>query len=416
MVVNVNSTRATPKESHTMTTITVQIGNLRTALTAIRNHVPGGTAKKNQASRAIALTPDSITHTGPLDVPAETHITVPLHGNGAPTEPIYVDATAFNKAVTAIIGRGTKKNNEANMVIELDGDTVYLSAPDINNRTATINITEHHHPYTLDTIKVDDEPLIIAKAGELAHVWNTTHKSLSTDTTLPVLTMFQVGMVGKQVTFTATDRYRISLAQPDVQNCTLADNKGTSLPSALVKATTHIDADSTIKIYANSHLTWFILDDGDGTRVIARTSGDRSVSPDSLYRIATGKTHNSAADPLVSATLDTNEVTTFVKELTSVSPSGNVTFYPNATSIHAEARGNHPADTTYGEDTLGVDWDNGINGQEGSPVRLHSNYLVDTLSMIATDKVNVVIRNEMTPVLIHEVGGKVQHAIMPIRM
>lgn len=401
-----------------MTTITVQIGNLRTALTAIRNHVPGGTAKKNQASRAIALTPDSITHTGPLDVPAEIHITIPLHGNGAPTEPIYVDATAFNKAVTTVAGRGTKKNNTANMVIELDGNTVCLSAPDLNNRTATIDVSEHHHPYTLDVVtdNVDDEPLIIAQAGELAHVWNTTHKSLSTDTTLPVLSMFQVGMVGKQVTFAATDRYRMSLAQPDVQNCTLADNKGISLPSALVKATTHIHADATIKIYANSHLTWFILDDGDGTRVIARTSGDRSVSPDSLYRIATGKTHNSAADPLVSATLDTNEVTTFVKELTSVSPSGNVTFYPNATSIHAEARGNHPADTTYGEDTLGVDWDNGINGQEGSPVRLHSNYLVDTLSMITTDKVNVVIRNEMTPVLIHEVGGKVQHAIMPIRM
>ena len=399
-----------------MTTITVQIGNLRTALTAIRNHVPGGTAKKNQASRAIALTPDSITHTGPLDVPAETHITVPLHGTGDTTEPIYVDATAFNKAVTAIIGRGTKKNNEANMVIELDGNTVCLSAPEINNRTATIDVTEDHHPYTLDTVKVEDEPLIIAQAGELAHVWNTTHKSLSTDTTLSVLTMFQVGVVGKQVTFAATDRYRMSLAQPDVKYCTLAENKGISLPPALVKATTHIHADATIKIYANSHLTWFILDDGDGTRVIARTSGDRSVSPDSLRRIATGKTHNSAADPLVSATLDTNEVTTFVKELTSVNPSGNVTFYPKATSIHAEARGNHPADTTYGEDTLGVDWDNGINGQEGSPVRLHSNYLVDTLSMIATDKVNVVIRNEMTPVLIHEVGGKVQHAIMPIRM
>ena len=399
-----------------MTTITVQIGNLRTALTAIRNHVPGGTAKKNQASRAIALTPDSITHTGPLDVPAETHITVPLHGTGDTTEPIYVDATAFNKAVTAIIGRGTKKNNEANMVIELDGNTVCLSAPEINNRTATIDVTEDHHPYTLDTVKVEDEPLIIAQAGELAHVWNATHKSLSTDTTLSVLTMFQVGVVNQQITFAATDRYRMSLAQPDVKYCTLADNKGISLPSALVKATTHIHTDATIKIYANSHLTWFILDDGDGTRVIARTSGDRSVSPDSLHRIATGKTHNSAADPLVSATLDTNEVTTFVKELTSVSPSGNVTFYPKATSIHAEARGNHPADTTYGEDTLGVDWDNGINGQEGTPVRLHSNYLVDTLSMIATDKVNVVIRNEMSPVLIHEVGGKVQHAIMPIRM
>ena len=399
-----------------MTTITVQIGNLRTALTAIRNHVPGGTAKKNQASRAIALTPDSITHTGPLDVPAEIHITIPLHGNGAPTEPIYVDATAFNKAVTAIIGRGTKKNNEANLVIELNDETVCLSAPEINNRTATIDVSEHHHPYTLDTVNVDDEPLIIAQAGELAHVWNTTHKSLSTDTTLSVLTMFQVGMVNQQITFAATDRYRMSLAQPDVQNCTLADNKGISLPSTLVKATTHIHTDATIKIYANPYLTSFVLDSDDGTRVIARTSGDRSVSPDSLYRIATGKTHDSAADSLVSATLDTNEVTTFVKELTSVSPSGNVTFYPKATSIHAEARGNHPADTTYGEDTLGVDWDNGINGQEGSPVRLHSNYLVDTLSMITTDKVNVVIRNEMTPVLIHEVGGKVQHAIMPIRM
>lgn len=401
-----------------MTTFTVQIGNLRTALTAIRSHVPGGTAKKNQASRAIALTPDSITHTGPLDVPAEIHITVPLHGTGDTTEPIYVDATAFNKAVTAIIGRGTKKNNEANMVIELNDETVCLSAPEINNRTATVDVSEHHHPYTLDVVtdNVDDEPLIIAQAGELAHVWNTTHKSLSTDTTLSVLTMFQVGMVGKQVTFAATDRYRMSLAQPDVKYCTLADNKGISLPSALVKATTHIHADATIKIYANSHLTWFILDSGDGTRVIARTSGDRSVSPDSLHRIATGKTHNSAADSLVSATLDTNEVTTFVKELTSVSPSGNVTFYPKATSIHAEARGNHPVDTTYGEDTLGVDWDNGINGQEGSPVRLHNNYLMDTLSMISTDKVNVVIRGEMTPVLIHEVGGKVQHAIMPIRM
>lgn len=418
MVVIINSTLVTPKESHTMTMFTVQIGNLRTALSAIRNHVPGGTSKKNQASRTIALTPDSITHTGPLDVPAEIHITVPLHGDGAPTEPIYVDATAFNKAVTVIAGRGTKKNNTANMVIELDGNTVCLSAPEINNRTATIDVSEHHHPYTLDVVtdNVDDEPLIIAQAGELAHVWNTTHKSLSTDTTLSVLTMFQVGVVNQQVMFTATDRYRISLAQPDVKYCTLADNKGISLPSALVKATTHIHADATIKIYANSHLTWFILDDGDGTRVIARTSGDRSVSPDSLYRIATGKTHNSAADPLVSATLDTNEVTTFVKELTSVSPSGNVTFYPNATSIHAEARGNHPADTTYGEDTLGVDWDNGINGQEGSPVRLHNNYLMDTLSMISTDKVNVVIRGEMSPVLIHEVGGKVQHAIMPIRM
>ena len=418
MVVNVNSTLAIPKESHTMTTITVQIGNLRTALTAIRNHVPGGTAKKNQASRAIALTPDSITHTGPLDVPAEIHITVPLHGHGAPTEPIYVDATAFNKAVTVIAGRGTKKNNKANMVIELDGDTVCLSAPDLNNRTATIDVSEHHHPYTLDVVtdNVDDEPLIIAQAGELAHVWNTTHKSLSTDTTLSVLTMFQVGVVGKQVTFAATDRYRMSLAQPDVKYCTLADNKGISLPSALVKATTHVHTDSTIKIYANSHLTSFILDDGDGTRVIARTSGDRSVSPDSLYRIATGKTHDSVASPLVSTTLDTNEVATFVKELTSVSPSGNVTFYPKATSIHAEARGNHPADTTYGEDTLGVEWDNGVNGQEGSPVRLHSNYLMDTLSMISTDKVNVVIRGEMTPVLIHEVGGKVQHAIMPIHI
>ncbi|HLS00592.1 MAG TPA: hypothetical protein VK054_01200, partial [Beutenbergiaceae bacterium] len=261
-----------------MTTFTVQIGNLRTALTAIRNHVPGGTAKKNQASRAIALTPDSITHTGPLDVPAEIHITVPLHGTGDTTEPIYVDATAFNKAVTAIIGRGTKKNNEANMVIELDGNTVCLSAPDLNNRTATIDVSEHHHPYTLDVVtdNVEDEPLIIAQAGELAHVWNTTHKSLSTDTTLSVLTMFQVGVVGKQVTFAATDRYRMSLAQPDVKYCTLADNKGISLPSALVKATTHIHADATIKIYANSHLTWFILDGGDGTRVITRTSGDRS--------------------------------------------------------------------------------------------------------------------------------------------
>lgn len=401
-----------------MTMFTVQIGNLRTALTAIRNHVPGGTAKKNQASRAIALTPDSITHTGPLDVPAEIHITVPLHGHGAPTEPIYVDATAFNKAVTVIAGRGTKKNNKTNMVIELDGDTVCLSAPDLNNRTATIDVSEHHHSYTLDVVtdNVDDEPMIIAQAGELAHVWNTTHKSLSTDTTLPVLSMFQVGVVGKQVTFAATDRYRMSLAQPNVQNCTLADNKGTSLPLNLVKATTHIDADSTIKIYANPHLTSFILNSDDGTRVIARTSGDRSVSPDSLYRIATGKTHNSDASPLVSTTLDTNEVATFVKELTSVSPSGNVTLYPSATSIHAEARGNHPADTTYGEDTLGVEWDNGINGQEGSPVRLHSNYLMDTLSMIATDKVKVIIKDEKAPVLIHEVGGKVQHAIMPIRM
>lgn len=399
-----------------MTTITVQIGNLRTALTAIRNHVPGGTAKKNQASRAIALTPDSITHTGPLDVPAEIHITVPLHGHGAPTEPIYVDATAFNKAVTVIAGRGTKKNNTANIVIELDGNTVCLSAPDLNNRTATIDVTEHHHPYTLDTVKVDDEPLIITQAGELAHVWNTTHKSLSTDTTLSVLTMFQVGVVGKQVTFAATDRYRMSLAQPDVKYCTLAENKGISLPSALVKATTHIHADATIKIYANSHLTWFILDDGDGTRVIARASGDRSVSPDSLHRIATSKSHGSAVYPPVSATLDTNEVATFIKELTSVRTSGNVTLYPSATSIHAEVRGNHPVDTIYGEDTLGVDWDNGINGQEGSPVRLHNNYLMDTLSMIATDKVNVVIRDEKSPVLIHEVGGKVQHAIMPIRM
>src|SRR5699024_4123729 len=113
---------------------------------------------------------------------------------------------------------------------------------------------------------------------------------------------------------------------------------------------------------------------------------------------------------------DTNEVATFVKELTSVRPSGNVTFYPNTTSIRAEVRGNHPADTTYGEDTLDVDWDDGIDGQEGAPVRMHSNYVVDTLSMISTDKVNVVIRGEMSPVLIHEVGGKVQHAIMPIRM
>lgn len=399
-----------------MTTFTVKIGNLRAALAAIRNHVPGGTAKKNQANRAIALTPDSITHTGPLDVPAEIHITVPLHGHGASTEPIYVDATDLNKAISVVAGRGTKKNNKTNMVIELDGNTVCLSAPDLNNRTATIDVSEHHHPYTLDTVNVDDEPLIIAQAGELAHVWNTTHKSLSTDTTLPMLTMFQVGVVGKQITFTATDRYRISLAQPDVQYCTLADNKGISLPSALVKATTHIHTDATIKIYANPHLTAFILDSDDGTRVIARTSGDRSVSPDSLYRIATGKTHDSVASPLVSTTLDTNEVATFFKELTSVRPTGNVTLYPSATSIHAEARGNHPVDTIYGEDTLGVDWDNGINGQEGSPVRLHSNYLMDTLSMISTDKVNVVIRGEMTPVLIHEVGGKVQHAIMPIRM
>src|SRR5699024_1534834 len=152
MVVNVNRTRATPKESHTMTMFTVQIGNLRTALTAIRNHVPGGTAKKNQASRAIALTPDSITHTGPLDVPAEIHHTVPMHGTGDTTEPIYDDATDFNKAVTAIIGRGTKKNNTANMVIELYGNTVCLSAPENNNRTATIDVSEHHHPYTLDVV------------------------------------------------------------------------------------------------------------------------------------------------------------------------------------------------------------------------------------------------------------------------
>lgn len=399
-----------------MTTITVQIGNLRTALTAIRNHVPGGTAKKNQASRAIALTPDSITHTGPLDVPAEIHITVPLHGTGDTTEPIYVDATAFNKAVTAIIGRGTKKNNEANMVIELNDETVCLSAPEINNRTATIDVSEHHHPYTLDTVNVDDEPLIIAQAGELAHVWNTTHKSLGTDTTLPMLTMFQVGMVNQQITFAATDRYRMSLAQPDVLDCTLADNKGTSLPLNLVKATTHIDADTTIKIYANPHLTLFVLDSDDGTRVIARTSGGQSVSPDILYRIATSKSHGSAVYPPVSATLDTNEVATFIKELTSVSPSGNVTFYPNTTSIRAEVRGNHPADTTYGEDTLDVDWDDGIDGQEGSPVRMHSNYLMDTLSMIATDKVKVIIHDEKAPVLIHEAGGKVQHAIMPIRM
>ena len=399
-----------------MTTITVQIGNLRTALTAIRNHVPGGTAKKNQASRAIALTPDSITHTGPLDVPAEIHITVPLHGTGDTTEPIYVDATAFNKAVTAIIGRGTKKNNEANMVIELNDKTVRLSAPEINDRTATIDITEHHHPYTLDTVNVDDEPLIVAQAGELAHVWNTTHKSLSTDTTLPVLTMFQVGVVNQQVMFTATDRYRISLAQPDVKYCTLADNKGISLPSTLVKATTHIHADATIKIYANPYLTSFVLDSDDGTRVIARTGGDRSVNPDSLYRIAAGKSHDTAVCPSVSTTPDTNEFTAFFKELTSVRTSGNVTLYPSTTSIHAEVRGNHPVDTIYGEDTLGVDCDNGINGQEGSPVRLHNNYLMDTLSMISTDKVNVVIRGEMSPVLIHEVGGKVQHAIMPIRM
>src|SRR5699024_7244198 len=140
MVVNVNRTRATPKESHTMTMFPVQIGTLRTPRPAIRTRVPGGTAKKNQASRAIALTPDSITHTGPLDVPAEIHITVPLHGHGAPTEPIYVDATAFNKAVTVVAGRGTKKNNTANMVIELDGNTVCLSAPDLNNRTATIDV------------------------------------------------------------------------------------------------------------------------------------------------------------------------------------------------------------------------------------------------------------------------------------
>src|SRR5699024_6391849 len=114
---------------------------------------------------------------------------------------------------------------------------------------------------------------------------------------------------------------------------------------------------------------------------------DRSVSPGSLHRIATGKTHDSVANPSVSTTLDTNEVATFVKELTSVSPSGNVTFYPTTTSIRAEVRGNHPADTTYGEDTLDVDWDDGIDGQEGSPVRMHSNYLMDTLSMISTDKV-----------------------------
>src|SRR5699024_7017163 len=134
MVVIINSTLVTPKESHTMTMFTVQIGNLRTALTAIRNHVPGGTAKKNQASRAIA-------HTGPLDVPAAIHLTVPLHGTGDTTEPIYVDATAFNKAVTVIAGRGTKKNNKANMVIELNDKTVCLSAPDLNNRTATIDVS-----------------------------------------------------------------------------------------------------------------------------------------------------------------------------------------------------------------------------------------------------------------------------------
>src|SRR5699024_6984155 len=108
-------------------------------------------------------------------------------------------------------------------------------------------------------------------------------------------------------------------------------------------------------------------------------------------------------NPFLHDALPIYEVATFIKELTSVSPSGNVTFYPNTTSIRAEVRGNHPADTTYGEDTLDVDWDNGINGQEGSPVRLHSNYLMDTLSMISTDKVNVVIRGEMSPVLIHEV-------------
>src|SRR5699024_2107415 len=176
--------------------------------------------------------------------PAALPRTLTLHGSRANPEPSHGDATAFNKPVAAIIGRGTKKNNEANMVIELDGNTVCLSAPDLNNRTATIDVSEHHHPYTLDVVtdNVEDEPLIIAQAGELAHVWNTTHKSLSTDTTLSVLTMFQVGVVGKQVTFAATDRYRMSLAQPDVKYCTLGDNKGISLPSALVKATTHIHA------------------------------------------------------------------------------------------------------------------------------------------------------------------------------
>src|SRR5699024_7204475 len=172
------------------------------------------------------LPPDSLILTVHCHIPAEFTIPVPRHGRVAPTEPIYVDATAFNKADTVVAGRGTKKNNTANMVIELDGNTVCLSAPDLNNRTATIDVSAHHHPSTLDVLtdNVEDEPLIIAQAGELAHVWNTTHKSLSTDTTLSVLTMFQVGVVGKQVTFAATDRYRMSLAQPDVKYCTLADN------------------------------------------------------------------------------------------------------------------------------------------------------------------------------------------------
>lgn len=399
-----------------MTTFTVKIGNLRAALAAIRSHVPGGTSKKNQANRAIALTPDSITHTGPLDTPEAIHVTVPLHGTGDTTEPIYVDATDLNKAISVVAGRGTKKNNDADMHVELVDNTVRVTAPDITTRTMTIKVSEHHHANNLDTTNVNDEPLIVAQAGELAHVWNTTHKSLSTDPTLPALTMFQVGMVDQQVTFAATDRYRVSFTQPNVLDCTLDDNTGITLPTSLIKATTHIDTNATVRIYADPHLTTFVLDSEDGTRVIARATYNRSVNPKTLYEITTGKSHGSLVENPVSAILDTDDVTAFFKELTSVRTSGNVTLYPSATSIHAEVRGNHPADTTYGEDTLGVDWYNGINGQEGSPVRLHSNYLMDTLSMIATDKVNIVIRGEMAPVLIHEVGGKTRHAVMPIRM
>lgn len=399
-----------------MTTITVQIGNLRTARTAIRNHVPGGTAKKHQASRTIALTPEAITHTGPLDFPESIHVTVPLHGTGDATEPIYVDATDFNKAISVVAGRSTKKNDAADMHIELIDNTVRFTAPDINHRSMSIDVSEHHHTNTLNTNNVDDEPLIVTQAGELARVWRTTHKSLGDDPTLPMLTMYHVGMVDKQVTFAATDRFRMSLTQPDVVSCTLADNKGIALPSNLVKATTHIDADVDVRIYADPHLTTFVLDSDGGTRVIARTASSQSVNPNSLHQIATGKSHDSAACYPVSATLDTDDVTTFIKELVAAHPRGNVTLYPNTTSINAEVRGNHDADTVYGEDTLGVDWHNRIDGQEGSPVRLHNDYLIDTLSMISTDKVSVVIRGEKTPVLIHEVGGKTRHAVMPIRM
>ena len=399
-----------------MTTITANIGHLRTARAAIRSHVPGGTAKKNQASRTIALTPEAITHTGPLDVPEAIHVTVPLHGTGDATEPMYVDATEFSKAVSVVAGRSNKKNNGVDMHIELIDNTVRFTAPDITDRTATIPTSDAHHGNTLDTKSVDDTPVIEANAGELAHVWDTTHKSLGVDQTLPMLTMFHVGVIGQQVTFAATDRYRMSVAQPKIATTTLTKDDRFLLPTSLMKATTHLDDDASVTISANDHRTTFVLDSDDGTRVIARIDYSNPINPKSLYDIVTGKSHESPTENPVSATLDTDDITSFVKELVKTNSRGRIILHPNTSTIDAEVRGNYDIEKIYAEDSLGLDWDEDVDGSAGSSVQLNNGYLLDTLTMLSTDKVKVVIRSGKAPVLIHEVDGKTRHVVMPIYM